>query len=130
MLIISCCAISTVLIAQCLCVAQAQSLLKHSAYSTVIMCSTVLIEQVVQHGAYGTVLQDNLRCFGVNYDMSRITRFLCYFLSLKLASVLSYYAFPSLSQPNLTEVFYTELIWVRNEIGLVPVISEALCIPT
>ena len=54
------------------------------------------------HGAYGTVLQDNLsfqdnlRCFGVNYDMSRITRFLCYFLSLKLASVLSYYAFPSL----------------------------------
>ena len=40
--------------------------------------------------------QDNLRCFGVNYDMSRIMRFLCYFLSLKLASVLSYYAFPSL----------------------------------
>ena len=28
--------------------------------------------------------------------MSRITRFLCYFLSLKLASVLSFYAFPSL----------------------------------
>ena len=61
------------------------------------------IEQGVQHGAYGTVLQDNLsfqdnlRCFGVNYDMSRITRFLCYFLSLKLASVPSYYAFPSLS---------------------------------
>ena len=60
------------------------------------MCSTVLIEQGVQHGAYGTVLQDNLRCFGINYDMSRVTHFLCYFLSLKLASVLSYYAFPSL----------------------------------
>ena len=58
--------------------------------------STILIEQGVQHGAYGTVLQDNLRCFGVNYDVSRITRFSCYFLSLKLASVLSYYAFPSL----------------------------------
>ena len=28
--------------------------------------------------------------------MSRITHFSCYFLSLKLASVLSYYAFPSL----------------------------------
>ena len=30
--------------------------------------------------------------------MSRITRFLCYFLSLKLASVLFYYAFPSLRE--------------------------------
>ena len=70
------------------------------------MCSTVLIEQGVQHGAYGTVLQDifsfqdNLRCFGINYDMSRITHFLCYFSSLKLASVLSYYAFPSMSETS------------------------------
>ena len=32
--------------------------------------------------------------------MSRITRFLCYFLNLKLASVLSYYAFPSLTILN------------------------------
>ena len=45
--------------------------------------------------------QDNLRCFGVNYKMSRITHFLCYFLSVKLASVLSYYAFPSLSECSL-----------------------------
>ena len=35
--------------------------------------------------------------------MSRITRCLCYFLSLKLASVLSYYAFPSLD-PWLQQV--------------------------
>ena len=33
----------------------------------------------------------------VNYGISRITRFLCYFLSLNLASVLSYYAFPSMA---------------------------------
>ena len=61
----------------------------------------MLIEQGVQHGAYSRVLkQHNVfqykRCFGVNYDMSRITRFLCYFLSLKFVSVLSYHAFPSL----------------------------------
>ena len=60
------------------------------------MCSTVLIEQGVRHGAYDTVLQDNLRCFGLNYGVSRIKRFWCYLLSLKLAPVLSYYAFPSL----------------------------------
>ena len=40
--------------------------------------------------------QDNLRCFGVNYDMSQITRLLCYFLTLRHASVISYCAFPSL----------------------------------
>ena len=53
------------------------------------MCSTMRLEQDVQHGAYGTVLQDNfsfqdnLRCFGVNYDMSRITRFFVLFLKSK-----------------------------------------------
>ena len=47
------------------------------------------------------MLQDDLRCFGVNYDMSRITRFLCYFLSLKLATVLFYYAFPSLGRQGM-----------------------------
>ena len=65
---------------------------------------TVLITQCC---AISTVLiamlQDNLRCFGVNYDMSRITRFLCYFLSRRLATVLSYYAFPSL--PKITSLF-------------------------
>ena len=30
----------------------------------------------------------NLRCFAANCNMSRITRFLCYFLGLKFASVL------------------------------------------
>ena len=38
----------------------------------------------------------NLRCFGANCNMSRITRFLCYFFGLKFASVLFFYAFPSL----------------------------------
>ena len=39
--------------------------------------------------------------------MSRITRFLCYFLSLKLASVLSYYAFPSLR--NTFDIWFGHL---------------------
>ena len=50
----------------------------------------------VWQSAETTCFQYNLRCFGVNYDVLRITPFLCYLLSLKLASVLSYYAFPSL----------------------------------
>ena len=60
--------------------------LQHSAYSTMLMCLTNSVFS----------FQDNLRCFRVNYDMSQITRFSVLFLSLKLASVLSYYAFPSL----------------------------------
>ena len=41
-----------------------------------------------------------LRCFGANFNMSRITRFLCYFLGLKFSSVLFCTLFPSLGFPD------------------------------
>ena len=42
----------------------------------------------------------NLRCFAANRNMSRTTRFLCYFLGLKFASVLFFTLFPSLHGIN------------------------------
>ena len=42
----------------------------------------------------------NLRCFAADCDMSLITRFLCYFFSLKFASVLFFSLFPSLGAPS------------------------------
>ena len=40
----------------------------------------------------------NLPCFAANCNMTRITRFLCYFVGLKFASVLSITLIPSLSK--------------------------------
>ena len=107
-LITHCCAmISTVRIAQCqqysansaVLIAQcplAQCLL-HSAFST------ILIEQCAQHGACGRVLKQLSFFFSGQFTpfwrelwYAANYAFVCYFLSLKLASVLSYYAFPSL----------------------------------
>ena len=42
------------------------------------------------------LIQGNLRCFGTNCNMSRNTRFLCYFFLLKYSSVLYFTLFPSL----------------------------------
>ena len=42
------------------------------------------------------LIQGNLRCFGANCNMSRNTRFLCYFFLLKYSSVLYFTLFPSL----------------------------------
>ena len=44
------------------------------------------------------LIHGNLRCFGANCNMSRITRFLCYFFLLKYSSVLYFTLFPSLFQ--------------------------------
>ena len=43
------------------------------------------------------LIQGNLRFFGANFNMSRNTRFLCYFFSLKYSSVLYFTPFPSLN---------------------------------
>ena len=42
------------------------------------------------------LIHGNLRCFGANCNMSRITRFLCYFFLLKYSFVLYFTLFPSL----------------------------------
>ena len=116
-LITQCCLLSTVLIAQCQyqsanCTVLIAPCQQHSAHSPVLIAyvqqcpySTCLqhnpyrtghTARFVWRNAFSCSFKDILRRFGVNSDMSRITRFLCYFLSLKLTSVLSYYAFPSL----------------------------------
>ena len=94
--------------------------LEHSVYSTVLIAQSLLNRTHITVGmaeCWSNVVfsfQHNLRCFGVNYDMSRITRFLCYFLSLILASVLSYYAFPSLISCHKNTLFCYKAIFVVN----------------
>ena len=75
--------------------------LQHSAHSTMLMCLTNSVFS----------FQDNLRCFGVKCDMSRITRFLCYFLRVRRASVLSYYAFPSLGDDDNQSMWWRWWWW-------------------
>ena len=47
------------------------------------------------------LIQGNIRCFGANCNMSRNTRFLCYFFLLKYVSVLFFTLFPSLAVDGL-----------------------------
>ena len=51
-----------------------------------------------------------LRCFGANFNISRITRFLCYFLGLKFSSVLLCTLFPSLEQSFTWGANYDEML--------------------
>ena len=47
------------------------------------------------------LIQGNLRCFGANCNMSRNTRFLCYFFLLEYSSVLYFTLFPSLIENTI-----------------------------
>ena len=71
------------------------------------------------------LIQGNLRCFGTNCNMSRNTRFLCYFFLLKYSSVLYFMLFPSLLWPrgggaaeSLTKVNMIHLLFFLNLLHL------------